>query len=87
MSIKLPLKVIPGASREAVLWFAEGLKVKVTTAPEKGQANRAVEALLARRFGLAPAAVNIVNGHSSQQKLVELTGVTLSSIRQTLEQS
>lgn len=87
ISIKLPLKVIPGASREAVLWFAESLKVKVTIAPEKGQANRAVEALLARRFGLSPAAVTIVAGHSSQQKQVELIGVTLSTIRQTLEQS
>lgn len=81
MSIKLPLKVIPGAARESVQWYADGLKVKVRTAAEKGQANRAVELLLAQNLGLPPAAVNIISGHSSQQKLVELEGITLDAIK------
>jgi uncharacterized protein YggU (UPF0235/DUF167 family) len=87
MSLKLPLKVIPGASREHVQWFGEGLKVKVTMVPEKGQANRAVEKLLAQRLGLPESAVRIVSGHTSQQKLVELDGIELTAIKMLLEQA
>lgn len=84
MSLKLVLKVIPGAAREHVQWFGEGLKVKVTKPPEKGQANLAVEKLLALRLGLPPAAVNIISGHGSQQKLVEIHGITLEHIKTIL---
>ena len=86
MTLRLPLKVIPGASREAVLWFGEGLKVKVTTAPEKGQANRAVEALLAARLQLPADAINIVSGHTSQLKQVEIDGLSRDAIQQILKQ-
>lgn len=87
MSLKLTLKVIPGGSREHVQWFGDGLKVKVTKAPEKGQANRAVEKLLAQRLGLPESAVRIVSGHTSQQKLVELDGIDLDTIKQLLDKN
>jgi len=81
MTLRLPLKVIPGASRATVQWFGEGLKVKVTTAPEKGQANLAVLELLARRLEIPPAALRIVAGHTSQQKVLEVDGIDLLSLR------
>lgn len=81
MSIRLPLKVIPGASRASVQWFGEGLKVKVTAAPEKGQANVAVLALLAQRLNLPAASLRIVSGHVSQQKVLEIDGLELADLR------
>lgn len=87
MSIKLTLKVIPGGSREQVLWFGTGLKVKVLQAPEKGLANRAVEKLLARTLGLPESAVRIVSGLSSQQKLVEIDGIDVDTIQQVLRRT
>lgn len=85
MSLRLPLKVIPGASRAAVQWFGEGLKVKVTTAPEKGQANLAVIELLAQRLKLPAMALRIVAGHTSQQKVLEIDGIDLPALRARLE--
>ena len=84
MSLRLPLRVIPGVTRSGVQWFREGLKVKVSAAPERGQANAAVLALLAERLGLPSAAVRIVAGHGSQQKWLEIDGLELTELRQRL---
>ena len=85
MSLRLPLKVIPGASRASLQWFGEGLKVKVTVAPEKGQANQAVLELLARKLGLPAASLRIVAGHTSQQKVLEIDDIDLPTLRQRLD--
>jgi uncharacterized protein YggU (UPF0235/DUF167 family) len=84
MSLRLPLKVIPGASRTALQWFGEGLKVKVTVAPEKGLANQAVLELLAQRLQLPANSLRIVAGHSSQQKLLEIDGIDLADLQSRL---
>lgn len=84
MSLRLPLKVIPGASRATVQWFGDGLKVKVTAAPEKGQANLAVLQLLAQCLGLPAASLRIVAGHGSQQKMLEIDGLDLPALQHRL---
>lgn len=84
MSLRLPLKVIPGASRATLQWFGEGLKVKVTVAPEKGQANQAVLELLAQRLQLPATSLRIVAGHSSQQKVLEIDGIDLADLQNRL---
>ena len=81
--MRLQLKVVPGASREKVEWLDETqriLKVRVTAAPEKGKANKAVVKLLAKRLGLPASAVTIVSGNTSQQKQVDITGLDDSDI-------
>lgn len=67
------LRVKPGARRTRLVGPHGGaLKLEVTTAPEKGRANRAVERLLAERLGLPAAVVRIVAGETSQDKVVEV---------------
>jgi uncharacterized protein YggU (UPF0235/DUF167 family) len=83
-SVRLPLRVIPGAVRSSVQWFGEGLKVKVSAPPERGQANAAVLALLAKRLDLPQSALQIVAGHGSQQKVLEITGLDLATLRARL---
>src|SRR5947207_1927457 len=52
-TIRLRLRVSPGARRtELAGRYADGWKVRVTAAPERGRANEAVISLLARRLGL-----------------------------------
>ncbi|MCE9583343.1 MAG: DUF167 domain-containing protein, partial [Planctomycetes bacterium] len=46
------------------------LKVGVTVAPEKGKANRAVLEVLAGALGLAPTALRLITGETSQDKQV-----------------
>ena len=53
MSVKLPIKVIPGSSRNCIAgWLGDTLRVRVTASPERGKANAAVESLLSETLGL-----------------------------------
>ena len=72
MSVRITVKVVPGAVREGIERFGEGLKIKVRAAPEKGRANTAVAKLLADRLSLPASAVRVVAGHTSRQKLLEV---------------
>jgi uncharacterized protein (TIGR00251 family) len=79
--VTLAVKVVPGSSRDAVVGLlGDALKVKVARPPEHGQANRAVEALLARTLGLAPRAVTVIAGQAQPQKRVHIAGVTAQQV-------
>ena len=72
--IELRLKVIPGASRAQIVGvLGDRLKVKVTEAPEQGQANRAVLKLLQQWLGTP--AIAIVAGHGQAEKTVSVAGL------------
>ena len=73
--MKLPLKVVPKASRNRVVgWVGERLKIQVTAAPERGKANGAVVEVLAEALGVPPARIRIVAGETSPLKTVEIDG-------------
>jgi uncharacterized protein YggU (UPF0235/DUF167 family) len=73
---RLRLRVSPGARRtELAGRYADGWKVRVSAAPERGRANEAVIGLLARRLGLDKNAVSVVSGHAAGDKVVELRGL------------
>jgi len=76
--LRLQIKVVPGASRESVEWLGDELKVRVRAAPEKGQANAAVEKLLMVRLGTA---VTIVSGFGSARKVVEIPALDLAALK------
>ena len=70
---RIRLRVKPGARTTAIVGVHGGaLKVSVAAAPEKGKANRAVIALLAEALGLPVAAVTLVAGETSQDKVAEI---------------
>ena len=74
--MRITVKVVPRASRDAVLGWQEGLlRVAVTAAPERGRANQALEALLADVLGVPRRAVRVVAGHTSSRKLLEIDGL------------
>jgi uncharacterized protein (TIGR00251 family) len=63
------VRVQPKARANAVKgWHGEALRVSVTAAPEDGKANRAVIALLAETFDVAPSSINLVRGAASRDK-------------------
>jgi uncharacterized protein (TIGR00251 family) len=73
---RLRLRVVPGARRDAFVGrHGEAWKVRVAAPPERGAANRALVALLARTLGLPPASVSVVSGHGARDKIVEVTGI------------
>jgi hypothetical protein len=88
MTIRLSVKVVPGASRDAVAgWLGDALKVRVTAPPERGKANRAVERIVADALGIPRRSVRIVAGATSAQKIVEVSGLSLSELRRRLPEA
>ena len=85
---RLRLRVSPGARRtELAGRYADGWKVRVAAAPERGRANEAVVGLLARRLGIDRNAVSLVSGHATRDKVVELRGLGRSEAERRLERS
>jgi len=51
------------------------LKIRVRAAPTEGEANAALEQLLARTLGLPKSAVRVARGATARLKQVEVTGM------------
>jgi len=75
---ELKVRATPNASRDAIEGQgadASGqtfLKVRVTAVPEKGKANAAIEALLAKALGLPKSAVSVERGETARLKTVRI---------------
>jgi uncharacterized protein YggU (UPF0235/DUF167 family) len=78
----LAVRVTPRSSREIVegIWHdADGgawLSVKVRAAPDDGQANKAVIALLAKTLGLPKSAITLESGAAARLKRLQLVCTT-----------
>lgn len=72
--MKINVKVITKAKENKVVFNkeTENWKIYVTEAPEKGRANKRVIDLLAENFNVSKANVNIVCGHASSGKIIEI---------------
>lgn len=80
--MRLKLRVVPGARRDAVLAVhGDALRVAVRAVPEKGRANEAVVRLLASALAVPPGAVALVAGHGGRDKVVELRGLDAAEAR------
>ena len=51
------------------------LRLRVTAAPELGRANEAVLDLIASSLDVPRASIELVAGHTAQDKVVELAGI------------
>ena len=88
MSARLDLKVAPRAARDRIsAWMGDVLKVAVTAPPERGKANAAVCALLARALGVPRENVRVVAGATSPRKVVEVDGLELAEARFRLDRA
>ncbi|MGH7348991.1 MAG: DUF167 domain-containing protein [Candidatus Rokuibacteriota bacterium] len=66
----LEVRVQARARRDEVVKQTDGVfRVRVAAAPEGGEANRAVIALLAGALGVAPSRLELVRGAASRDKL------------------
>lgn len=84
--VVLPVKAHPGARRNEVGGVQNGmLKVSVTQAPEKGKANKAIVALLAKKLSLKKGQIQLITGETSGQKRFLIDSVSLSELRERIE--
>lgn len=83
--VRMRLKVRAGGKRNRIAGVLDGaLKVEVPTAPERGKANKAVLALLAKTLGIAPGAIVLTAGLRDPRKTVRIHGLTADAIRARL---
>lgn len=84
--VLLKVRAAPGASRERVVGVhGDALKVAVAAPPERGKANEAIARVLARAFGVRPAAVTIHSGETSREKWFFIAGLSPEGLRRCLE--
>ena len=82
---RIAVKVSAGAANSAIGgWQADCLRVRIGTAPERGKANAALIALLAKTLGLPKSAVRIIRGEHSAHKTIEVTGLGEQAIMRLL---
>ncbi len=80
------IRAQPGASRTGITGEYDGaLRVAISTAPERGKANKAIAQVLADAFGLSKTAVELISGTTSRNKKFLLSGKSVTSVRQTSE--
>ena len=69
---------IEGRARDADGDFY--LKARVRAAPENNEANRALEALIAKAYGVAKSKVTVSRGHTARLKVLEIDGASDAEI-------
>lgn len=76
---RLFLRVTPNAGRNVISGVSQradgrfALVVKVSAPPDKGRANDAVIALIAKALGLPKSALAITSGHTARSKTLTIT--------------
>ncbi|MEZ5319987.1 MAG: DUF167 domain-containing protein [Vicinamibacterales bacterium] len=83
--VRLDLRVVPRASRNAIDGLREGrLVVRVTAPPVDRAANDAVVRLVAEALGLPRRDVTLVRGETGRNKTVEIRGLGEAAVRERL---
>ncbi len=82
---RISVRVQPGASRNEILGFVEGvLRVRIMAPPVEGKANEALIAFLAKALQVRRSALQILRGTTGREKLVSIDGLSDEEIRQRL---
>ncbi len=72
--MKIFVKAKPRVKEEKIQKIDEShYLVSVKEPPVKGEANRAIIKALAEYFKISPSRVNIVSGHTSKNKIIEIS--------------
>lgn len=82
----LRLQVLPRSSKNQIVGpHGDALKVKLTSPPVDGAANKCCCDYLAKLFGVAKSNVVIVSGETSRKKRVLVRGVGLDEVVELLK--
>jgi len=83
---KLRVRLTPSGGADRIDGRAEDadgnvfLKARVRAAPENNEANRALEALIAKAFGVAKGKVRVARGATARLKTIEIDGASAADV-------
>jgi uncharacterized protein (TIGR00251 family) len=87
MTARIRVRITPRAGRDAVAgWRDDVLLVRVSAPPVEGEANAALERLLAKALGLRKNAVHVVAGLKSREKTVAIDGLDEAEAQRRLRE-
>ena len=85
LGTRLALRIQPRASRNAIIGLhGQSIRIRLTAPPVDGAANKALVSFLVERLGVSAAAVELVRGHGSRDKVVEVTGLAPEEVARRL---
>ena len=74
--VSVKIKVEPRSSKSGIAGlYGDALKVKLTSPPVDGKANKELVEVLAKAFGVRKSDIEIVSGKNAKNKLVRITGI------------
>lgn len=83
----LPVRAQAAARGNGVLGEHDGaLRVSVTQAPEKGQANKAIIAVLAKQLGFSKSRIQLIGGEKSARKRFAIAGVSVEELQARIDE-
>jgi uncharacterized protein (TIGR00251 family) len=72
----IKIRAEPRASLSGIAGtYGEGLKIKLTSPPVNGKANKELIEVLAKEYGIHKRDVEIISGKNSKNKVVRLKGL------------
>ncbi|PZM09595.1 DUF167 domain-containing protein [Rhizobium tubonense] len=78
--VNLSVRLTPNGGRDAIDGLETGadgaayLKVRVSAVPEKGKANKALVALVAKSLGISKSSVSLLAGDTARKKILRIDG-------------
>jgi uncharacterized protein (TIGR00251 family) len=82
---RIDVRLRPRGRRDQLMGMSEGvLRARVAAPPVDGKANKALCRLIAKRVGIAPSKVIVVQGGKSRNKTVRVEGVSAAVVERAL---
>jgi uncharacterized protein (TIGR00251 family) len=86
VGLEIRLHVQPRAKRCEISGIHDrALKVKITAPPVDDAANRAIIDFLSTRLGISKSNLRIVSGQKSRDKIIQIKGLSISSLLERIE--
>jgi uncharacterized protein (TIGR00251 family) len=84
--VTFAVKVQPRSRRNTIVGeLGDALKIALTAPPVDGKANEACVEFFADALRVARSSISIVSGQTSRNKVVRVTGITGSQLRERLK--
>ncbi len=83
--VRFPVYVQPRASRSEVAGeHGDAVKIRLAAPPVEGAANKELVTFLAKKLGVPKSAIRIVSGERGRRKILEVSGITVRSVREAM---